>query len=127
MDLVRGLPPESREFGVVEYPVSSSRTRQAKYLSALLARMELVVSGTTLYGDTGQSFDLEATVEAIETVGLRGIPGYFIADERIREDSHYDRYFSPTESVEECLAKLERQVRQYPFRGGGRVRCVATL
>ena len=58
---------------------------------------------------------------------MRGIPGYFLADERIPEDRHYDRYFSPTHPTEECLAKLEQQIRRYPFRGDGRVRCVATL
>ena len=127
MYLVRGMLPESREFGIVEYPFSSTRTREEEYLSALLACMEMVASGTTLYADTGQSFALEATVEAIETVGMRGIPGYFVADERIPQDPHYDRYFSPTSSVEECLAKLEAQIRRYPFHGEGRVRCVATL
>jgi 5-methylthioadenosine/S-adenosylhomocysteine deaminase len=126
-DLVRTLLPESREFGIIEYPYSSSRTREEEYLSALLSCMEMVLSGTTLYADTGQSFVLEATVEAIETVGMRGIPGYFLADERIPEDRHYDRYFSPTHPTVVCLAKLEQQIRSYPFRGTGRVRCVATL
>lgn len=126
-DLVRGLLPETREFGIVEYPFSSTRTREEEYLSALLACMEMVTSGTTLYCDTGQSFSLEATVEAIEKVGMRGMPGYFLADERIPQDRDYDRYFSPTKPVEECLAKLEEQIRRYPFHGDGRVRCVATL
>jgi cytosine/adenosine deaminase-related metal-dependent hydrolase len=89
--------------------------------------MEMVASGTTLYADTGQSFDLEATVEAINNVGMRGIPGYFLADERIREDKLYDQYFSPTTPIDQCLAKLEQQIKRYPFHGGGRVRCVATL
>lgn len=127
VDLVRGLLPETREFGIVEYPFSSTRTREEEYLSTLLACMEMVASGTTLYCDTGQSFYLEAMAEAIETVGMRGIPGYFLADERIPQDRHYDRYFSPTKSVAECLTKLEEQIRRYPFHGDGRVRCVATL
>src|SRR5256885_2892116 len=89
--------------------------------------MEMVASGTTLYCDTGQSYDLEATVEAINIVGMRGIPGYFLADERIREDRLYDQYFSPTTPTDECFAKLEQQIKRYPFQGAGRVRCVATL
>jgi cytosine/adenosine deaminase-related metal-dependent hydrolase len=127
VDIVRALLPETREFGSVEHPFSSKRTRDEEHLSTLLACMEMVASGTTLYCDTGQSFYLEAMVEAIETVGMRGIPGYFLADERIPQDPHYDRYYSPTTSADDCLAKLEGQIRRYPFRGNGRVRCVATL
>ena len=127
VDILRGLLPETREFGTVEYPFSSTRTRDEEYLSTMLACMEMVASGTTLYCDTGQSFYLDAMVEAIDTVGMRGIPGYFLADERIPQDRHYDRYFSPTRSADECLAKLEAQIRRYPFHGEGRVRCVATL
>jgi cytosine/adenosine deaminase-related metal-dependent hydrolase len=126
-DLVRGLLPESREFGVIEYPFSSTRTRDEEYLSTLLACMEMVASGTTLYCDTGVSKDLEASVEAIDAVGMRGMPGYFVADERIPQDELYDRYFSPTHSTDECLSLLEKQIRRYPFKGDGRVRCVATL
>jgi cytosine/adenosine deaminase-related metal-dependent hydrolase len=127
VDLVRNLLPESRDFGVVEYPFSSTRTPEEEYLSTLVACMEMVASGTTLYCDTGQSFSLDAMVEAIATVGMRGMPGYFLADERIPQDPNYDRYFSPTKTTEECLSKLEEQIRRYPFRGDGRVRCVATL
>jgi cytosine/adenosine deaminase-related metal-dependent hydrolase len=126
-DLVRSLLPESREFGAIEYPFSSTRTRDEEYLSTLLACMEMVASGTTLYCDTGVSKDLEASVEAIDMVGMRGMPGYFVADERIPQDKLYDRYFSPTHSTDECLALLEKQIRRYPFHGDGRVRCVATL
>ena len=126
-DLVRSLLPESREFGVIEYPFSSTRTQEEEYLSTLLACMEMVASGTTLYCDTGVSKSLEASVEAIEAVGIRGMPGYFIADERIPQDALYDRYFSPTHATDECLAMLEKQIRNYPFRGDARVRCVATL
>lgn len=127
VDLVRTMLPESREFGVIEYPFSSTRSAEEEYLGALVACMEMVACGTTLYCDTGQSFDLEATVEAIKTVGMRGMPGYFVADERIREDRLYDQYFSPTAPVDECLRKLERQVERYPFHGDGRVRCAVCI
>lgn len=127
VDVVRALLPETRDFGKVERPFSSQRTHEDEYLSTVLACMEMVASGTTLYCDTGQSFYLEAMVEGIQMVGMRGIPGYFLADERIPQDPYYDRYYSPTKSTGECLKKLEEQLRRYPFRGEGRVQCVATL
>src|SRR5688500_8620174 len=83
VDLARAMLPETREFALVERPFSSKRTHEEEYLSTMLACMEMVASGTTLYCDTGQSFFLEAMVEGIEKVGMRGIPGYFLADERI--------------------------------------------
>lgn len=127
VDIARSLLPETREFGLVERPFSSKRTHEEEFLSTVLACMEMVASGTTLYCDTGQSFFLEAMVEGIEKVGMRGIPGYFLADERIPQDPHYDRYYSPTKSVEKCLGKLEEQIRRYPFQSDSRVRCIATL
>lgn len=127
VDIARAMLPETREFSLVERPFSSKRTHEEEYLSTMLACMEMVASGTTLYCDTGQSFYLEAMVEGIEKVGLRGMPGYFLADERIPQDPHYDRYYSPTKSAEECLRMLEEQIRRHPFRGNGRVRCVAAL
>lgn len=127
MDLVRGLLPEYREFGVVEHPFSSTKTPEEEHLSALLSCMEMVASGTTSFADTGKTFDLESAARAIETVGLRGMPGYFLADRRTPEDKLYDLYFSPTRPTAECLDLLEQQIDQYPFHGDGRVRCVATL
>lgn len=127
MDLVRGLLPEAKEWGIVERPFTSTKTEEEEYLSALLVVIEMVRSGTTLFSDTGKSFNLAATMRALDLVGIRGMPGFFVADQRIREDKYYDAYFSPTRSADECLSLLERQVETYPFHSEKRVRCIVAL
>ena len=121
-DLIRGILPESSaDWTAVEEPFRLWRSAEVEYLSALISCMEMVTSGVTLYADTGGSFELEATVKAIETVGMRGIPGYFIADEPLAE---VEGLHSPTD---QCLERLVEQMERYPFQDGGRVRSAVTL
>ena len=53
---------------------------EADLLGTQLSAMEMVANGITTYCDTGGSFDLDATAHAIESVGMRGIPGQRIFD-----------------------------------------------
>lgn len=120
-DLIRGLLPEnSGDWSSVEHPFVSTRNAEQEYLSALLSCMEMVANGTTVYADTGGSFDLEATVKAIDTVGMRSVPGYFIADQAMELEGRHQ----PTDA---CLEKLTTQMERHPFTGGGRTRCAVTL
>ena len=121
-DLIRGmLPEQSGDWTAVELPYHSSRNHDQEYLSALISCMEMVSSGATLYADSGGSFELEATVKAIDTVGMRGIPGYFIADKPIGE---LEGYHSPTD---QCLERMVEQMERYTFHDGQRTRCAVTL
>ena len=120
-DLIRGLLPESSsDWNEVEAPFISWKTSEDEYLSAMLSCMEMVANGATLWSDTGGSADLGATVKAIEAVGMRGIPGYFIADVPFELEGM-------DKSTDECLELLVKQMELYPFHGGGRVRCAVTL
>ena len=122
-DLIRGLLPEgSSDWSAVEAPFNSLRTAEDEYLAAMLSCMEMVTNGTTLWSDTGGSFDLASTVKAIETVGMRAIPGYFLSD--VPGEGEIEGLDHTTD---ECLELLIEQLESYPFQGGGRVRCVATL
>ena len=121
MDIIRGLPLDSsRDWTAVEGPFLALRTSDDEYLSALLSCMEMVASGATTYSDTGSSSDLDATVKAIEMVGMRGIPGHLIADASGELEGLHS-------STEECLERLTDQLQRYPFYAGGRVRCAVTL
>ena len=80
MDLIRGLVPESSaNWTNVETPFLRSRTSEDDYLSTLICCMEMVSNGSTIYSDTGSSYDLDATARATELVGLRGMPGEFVS------------------------------------------------
>ena len=121
MDLLRGLVPESSpDWTEVEAPFLRERSREDDYLSTLLCCMEMVANGSTLYSDTGSSVDLEATVQATELVGVRGMPGHFVADRA----GEIDFWHAPTER---CLDTLREQCERYPFRDGGKVRCAIGL
>ena len=121
-DLIRGFAPKaSREWGPLEGSFYESFEAEADYLGALQSSMEMAANGITLYCDTGGSVSLEQTAQAIDTVGIRGIPGYRIFDIQVEED-----LVSLVTSTQECLARLRRQLEMYPF-GAGRVMCAVTL
>jgi cytosine/adenosine deaminase-related metal-dependent hydrolase len=121
MDLIRGLTPDgSRDWTAVETPYFHSLTRDDEYLGTLLACMEMVANGITTYADTGSSFDLAATAEAIDTVGMKGIPGVFVADMPLESEGL-------DQPLPECLQRLETQLDCYPFHGPQRVRCAVTI
>ena len=121
LDLLRGLVPEDRaDWTEVEAPFIRDKTREDEYLSTLLCCMEMVANGATLYSDTGSSDDLDAAARATELVGVRGMPGHFVAD-RAREIETWHLPF------EQCLETLGEQIETHPFRDGGKVRCAVSL
>ena len=95
-------------------------TPELEYASAVLSCMEMVASGTTIYADTGGSMFLDETVRAIETVGMRGLPGWFVVDAP-------DAFASLRVSTEEGLRRLVDQVDRYPFHSSARVRSTVLL
>ena len=100
MDLIRGLAPESSaNWTNVETPFLRSRTSEDDYLSALICCMEMVSNGSTIYSDTGSSYDLDATARATELVGLRGMPGEFVA----AQSGEIEGWLAP---LDECLETL---------------------
>ena len=122
-DLIRGFAPKTHpRWGPVEMAFYATAGPEADLLGTQLSTMEMVVNGITTYCDTGGSLDLDATAEAIRSVGVRGIPGQRIFDVLAEPDLE-----AIVTSTDECLARLRHQVVAYPFRGDGRVRCAVTL
>jgi len=122
-DLIRGFAPKTHPgWGPVEMAFYATTGSEADLLGTQLSTMEMVANGITTYCDTGGSLDLDATARAIESVGIRGIPGQRIFDVLAEPDLE-----GIVTSTGECLARLQAQIARYPFRGGGRVWCAATL
>ncbi|MCC7022628.1 MAG: amidohydrolase family protein [Thermomicrobiales bacterium] len=121
LDLIRGLTPDgTRDWTGVEDPFFASLSPDRERLATLLACMEMVANGVTTYADTGSSLNLAATVDAIETVGLRGIPGQFIADLPLEVEGLH----RPTV---ECLQRLRDQITRYPLSERARVHCAVSI
>jgi len=119
---VRGLfPKDSIDWSPVERATLEGMTPEFEYASAVLACMEMVASGTTIYSDTGGSLFLDQTVAAIETVGMRGVPGWFIVDAPGALGGTWSRAALAQRlqvSTQEGLRRLRDQVDRYPFRRG---------
>lgn len=121
LDLIRGLTPDgTRDWTGVEDPFFAALAPERERLATLLACMEMVANGITTYADTGSSLDLAATVDAIETVGMRGIPGQFIADLPLEVEGLH-------RPLDECLQRLRNQIARYPRSPQTRVHCAVSI
>ncbi len=96
-------------------------------LSALVAGVEMIRSGTTCFLEMGAQNDPGHVVRAVERVGLRGITGRHAADQMPDElPPHWtqemiDKHFFS--SADEALQELRRCVERWNGAAGGRVRC----
>ena len=135
-ELSRGMAPKDHaDYGAVDDWLFTFRRPETDYLGALLSCMEMVSNGTTAYSDTGGSFYLEETVRAIETVGMRGMPGHVVLDANPQVSGRDTSAGAMSEEEAEtlrvptsrCAERLEEQMTRYPFRNGGRVRGAATM
>ena len=139
METIRGFTPkDTANWEIVEHELWPFRSPETDYLGTLLDAMEMVRNGVTLYSDTGGSKWLGETVRALNTVGIRGLPGnsildgYLAVDEEELADPRFGS-MPPSEievlgtPTDEALLLLRDQLDTYPFVDGGRVRCVITL
>src|SRR6185295_15843033 len=74
------FPKTSADWSPVELGTLEAMTPELERVSAQLSAMEMVASGTTMYADTGGSIFLDETVAGVESVGMRGLAGWFIVD-----------------------------------------------
>ena len=95
-------------FEKFEKPLFQNKTVEVEFYGTILGCMEMVLNGTTTFGDTGGATDIDRIFEAIKTVGLKGRFGHGISD--IMEDPlDFINY-----STRECLKKIEYQISRYP-------------
>ena len=123
-DITRGLAPENtpmtEEWNSARRLFYETVTPEEEFSAALLSTMEMVSNGTTTYADTGGSYDLSSAVKAVNTVGIRGIPGYFIADGTVLTERI-------SSTAAQCLRLLEEQCMKFPFHSDNLVRCTVSL
>ena len=115
LQLVRGVLPdfydEERLYREYSGPSVAEKTEEEEYLSVLLASMEMAHNGTTVFADTGSSRYLERTVEAVESVGIRGLVGHMVKD--VGETPGWFEVKETVPSTDDNLANLEQQMTSY--------------
>jgi cytosine/adenosine deaminase-related metal-dependent hydrolase len=84
-------------------------------LSAQLAATQMLRSGTTCFLEAGTIRHLDAVVDGLDSVGIRGRVGAWV-EGRV-EGSREDR----TRAIEEAIRTLEDEVARYPTAGGARI------
>ncbi len=100
-------------------PFLENVTIEDEFYSTVHACMEMVLNGTTTFGDTGSTiFDVDNIAEAIKMVGIRGRFGYAIGDNDTGELAGI--YNLP---IKKCLRKLEHQVSKYPTDSDNLIGC----
>src|SRR4030042_3120131 len=93
-------------------PYTENKTIENEFYGTLLACIEMVLNGTTTFGDTGISSDenyLDKVIEAVKMVGLRGRVSHGIAD---RQTGSLKKLMNS--SIDQCIRKLELQMNKYP-------------
>lgn len=88
-----------------------------EYYGTLLACMEMLLNGTTGFGDTGGSFFIDSVMEAAAVTGIRGCTGALIMDVGM------DRPARLSMSLEDCIGKLNYQMGKYPRNANSPVYC----
>ena len=115
LQLVRGVLPDfyDEERLVREYgpPSAAEKTEEEEYSSVLLASMEMVHNGTTVFADTGSSKYLSRTIEAVESVGLRGLVGHYIKDSGDTPGWFKDP--TSVKSTEDNIEQLNDQITRF--------------
>lgn len=108
-------------------PYYSAVSPDDEYVSALVAGVEMLRSGTTCFLEMGAQNDPRQVVQALDEVGIRGITGRHAADVKPDElPPHWtpemvEHHFFG--SAEEALAELRASVERWNGSAGGRIRC----
>ncbi len=108
-------------------PYYAAVNEEDEYVSALLAGIEMIKTGTTCFLDMGAQNDPGPVANAVERLGIRGISGRHAADRRPEvipwywtEDMVRHHFF---ESADEALRVLAECVERWHGHAGGRFRC----
>lgn len=110
--ITRGLVPDNTNwqenvFGWL-IPTYLAQSSSDEKLSAQLAALEMLRTGTTCFVEAGTILDLDAVFEALSETGIRGRLGQWLQD----------RAFDPTEDqaqlTKAAVAKMTEQQARYP-------------
>ena len=117
--LTRGLVPDDSGFheNVFQWlvPIHMAYTEEDERLSARLAALEMLRTGTTCFLEAGTIRFLDAVVDSLDGTGIRGRVGQWAWDFSPEDESH------PTSATDAAVALLQDELRRYPAGIGARI------
>lgn len=110
--ITRGFVPDNTDwqenvFGWL-IPTYLSQTSEDEKLSAQLAALEMLRTGTTCFVEAGTILDLDATFEALSETGIRGRLGQWL------QDRAFDPADDQAELTKAAVRKMLDQQEKYP-------------
>jgi 5-methylthioadenosine/S-adenosylhomocysteine deaminase len=96
-------------------PRFTAQTPEDELLSAQLAAVQMLRSGTTCFLEAGTVRHLDAVVEGLRSTGIRGRVGEWV-EGRERIDGR-----DQSAATDRAIGLLEREVARYPARDGARI------
>lgn len=122
--LTRGYVPDDTPFVENVFmwlcPLYSVYTAEEERLSAQLASVEMLKSGTTSFLEAGTIRFLDEVVDGLTEVGIRGRVGRWVWDLPPEPSVYQQR-------TDEAIAHLEHQLQQYPAGPDDRIGAWSTL
>ncbi len=112
--LTRGYVPDEIDVGFAEkmndwvIPRYYAHTPEDERLSAQMAAMEMLRSGTTCFLEAGTIRHLDAVVDGLNESGIRGRVGSWV------EGRAFDTVEDETALIDAAVRQLEDEVRKYP-------------
>jgi 5-methylthioadenosine/S-adenosylhomocysteine deaminase len=119
--LTRNYIPDDIDAGFEEklsrwvIPRFTAQTPEDEQLSAQLAAVQMLRSGTTCFLEAGTVRQLDAVVEGLRSTGIRGRVGEWV-EGRERIDGR-----DQPAATDRAIGILEREVARYPAREGARI------
>ncbi|WP_413630251.1 amidohydrolase family protein [Novosphingobium sp. KCTC 2891] len=113
--ITRGYVPDDTDWrtNVFDWliPTYMAQTPEDERLSAQLAAVEMLRTGTTCFIEAGTIMDLSGVVDVLGAIGIRGRLGQWVQD----------RAFAPDDDqaalTAAAIARLEDQIAQFPAAG----------
>ncbi len=125
LHITRGWEPDSftvhdtwTRFEALAYPAVTDAEERA---SVELATLEMALNGTTAFSDTGSAFSMDAVIEPVNRVGIRGIIGSIGGDNFPSELSFLSG------KTDQLLYRMEDNLSRYGKASGLRVRAGVQL
>ncbi|AKH42631.1 cytosine/adenosine deaminase-related metal-dependent hydrolase [Altererythrobacter atlanticus] len=113
--ITRGYVPDNTDWrtNVFEWliPTYMAQTPEQEQISARLAALEMLRTGTTCFVEAGTILNIDAVMEALAETGIRGRLGQWLQDRAFAPDDDQAKLTA------DAIARMEAQQAAYPVSG----------